>query len=741
MAAKFWSSIGAAPGGYPGPSRFGDFYYTSESIGTILQEEEHMCIFNVATRSLVTINPTPDAADTFSAKLRNNTTGPTTVSGSNLQYAMQEQVWMYVDQNKLPLLISSFPSTTTAICDSSVIGSFIGTGFDPDPITFQARQVIYHCRFVRIALTSGAFGTWAGGMGWDACKKTCSVIIKALFNKNYLGNYPTDTYLRMMKRDRKGIWTDYLPVGSIKLGLVDSEGFIEYQVSGLEPGTAYTAWVVDISASPSDSSTVAENKRKVKTFIATKTVAELQDNLYFWNANALNMEQTACHFYTPFPVDSRKPIRFMAESCFAGTLDGFKDSFITGQDEYHLHVLNGDKYYQDNADYTIPTDYIRHYKALARNHNMLFALKQTGSYSMRDDHEVADNWYRNIVLRAGNVAAFQTTPAETALYNAIMANASLATQVVFRRTNQFPLVTPPNSAIQYAFDAESQFFPARPAGVGVNDSYSIPWGCAEFFFINSNAFLNTDGSVTYFASGVQVMAPGTNPGDFVPIPGAKPQFIPGPSYNFLKNGLKNSKARVKIVIFSTDLKLVFKDKYKEIRDEFFRIAKIADPTATDALIGSTYDKIFTAFNYDNPDGYAEQIEELLKYMDEIAVNNVFFITGDPHVSNVSYMNKKRNHVSCCFSSVGTNRASGYPLLFQGNLDKENAILSLNNNSYGDITIDPSMMTVSIKLRFADEVRGTAEIPIIYNSIPDYDDGPCGCSECRGGKKKKSCCSN
>jgi hypothetical protein len=703
---KTWAETGSPFGGHLLFYNNADFYGTSENRFNFYHEETHICSIKTTTpetRSTITINPSPDPNAVFSDSLKNIPVGVNGPGGNNYVFYTSE-AWVYLDEQKLPLVVSSFDpdDPKVAYTDSPLIGSFIDSGFE------GGTEAIYKCRFVRVALSPAAYGSWAGGVYVQPNGK-CTATIKSMFTFNdFRQSYPTDTYLRIMKRASDGKYVDYVPPNALQLGnAVDSEGINTYVVSDLDPDTFYSIYVEDITAYASDSSAVRIYKTAIKESFKTGDLS----SIYFWANNGLPNAVRMTTFWTPAPRSSNDDVRFMHESCFAGTLDGFKDAYKI---DHKFNVLNGDVYYQDNA--ARAPDFVRHYKSLLRNENTWNTLVSKGSYFLRDDHEVSDNYNTNIILTQGNVQEFQLTAPETALYNAIFTgNPANAPFNIYRRTNQFPIGIVSNQRILEAFTEHDQIWPTRPANLTYNDSWSVPWGKLEAIFINSSPFLDPNTlAVEYWARRARVQYPGTAQSDITYL-NEPPQYIPGPGLAFLKNALlasKNGSTMARAVFFSMDITLTFNGLYEQVRAKFVELARKADPSATLDFINGTFDKLFRSFNYDSPDGYHQQINELMAWIRENNIKNVFFFTGDPHVSHVSYIDRKYNIVSCCCSSIATYRASGYPLMFYGNKKINDVILTVARNSYADVNFSPSQKTLEINFRYGDDLRGSATIPLV-----------------------------
>lgn len=707
-----YSNTGAPFGGHLLFYNVADFYGTSENRFNFTHEETHICSVSITSplaRSTITINDSPDPNAVFSDSLRNRPVGVNGPGGNNNVFYTSE-AWVYLDEQKLPLVISEFDPNNpkVAYTDTPLIGDFIGPGFN------NGQTAIYKCRFVRVALSPTSYGSWAGG-AYTLPNGRCAVTVKSLFVKDdSRPSYPTDTYLRLQKLGPDGKYIDVVPRNALKLGnAVDSEGFCVYVLDDLDPDTYYSVHVSDITPYTNDSSAVRNYKVAIKESFASGDTS----SIFFWANNGLDYAVRTTTFWTPAPNTSDEDVRFMHESCFAGTLDGFKNAH---KYDHKFNVLNGDTYYQDNSN--AGPDFIRHYKSLLRNDNTWLTLVSKGSYVLRDDHEVKDNYGNNIVLTNGNTSEFQLNAAENALYNATFASSTTAPFNIYRRINQFPLGIVPNQRIVDAFKEFDQMWPARPAYLNTNDSWKVTWGKLETIFINSSPFLNPDNlAVEYWNRRAIVSYPGTSANDINYLNQA-PEFIPGPSLAFLKNALlasKNKNTMARAVFFSSDIKLTFNGLYDQVRAKFAQLARIADPSASESLINTTYDKLFKAFNYADAEGYFEQILELVEWIKENDIKNVFFFTGDPHVSHVSYMDRKYNIDSCCCSSIATYRASGFPLMFYGNKDLDEVILTVARNSYADVTFSPKNKNMNIKFRYADEIRGETNISLIPNHKPHH----------------------
>jgi hypothetical protein len=710
-----WAETGSPFGGHLLFYNNADFYGTSENRFNFYHEETHICSISITSpqaRATITINPSPAPNAVFSGELRNIPMGTGGPGGNNYVFYTSE-AWVYLDEQKLPLVIKSFDPVDhkVAYADSPLIGGFIDSGFDGN------KTAIYKCRFVRVGLSPAAYGSWAGGVYVQPNGK-CTATIKSMFTFNdFRQSYPTDTYLRMQKRGPNGKYIDHVPLNALQIGnAVDSEGINTYVVSDLDPNTFYSIYVEDITPYSTDSSAVKIYKTAIKESFKSGDLS----SIYFWANNGLPNAVRMTTFWTPAARSSNDDVRFMHESCFAGTLDGFEGAYKI---EHKFNVLNGDVYYQDNA--AAAPDFVRHYKSLLRNESAWTTLVSKGSYFLRDDHEVSDNYNTNIVLTQGNIDEFQLTAPETALYNKIFADPANAPFNINRRTNQFPIGIVSNQRILEAFTEHDQIWPTRPANLTYNDSWSVPWGKLETIFVNSSPFLDPNTlAVEYWARRAHVKYPGTSQSDITYL-NEPPQFIPGPGLAFLKNALlasKNGVTMARAVFFSTDIKLTFNGLYDQVKAKFVELARKADPTATLDFINDTYDKLFRAFNYDSPDGYHQQINDLIAWIKKNDIKNVFFFTGDPHVSHVSFMDRANNIVSCCCSSIATYRASGYPLMFYGNKDLKDVILTVARNSYADVNFSPSKKTMEINFRYGDDVRGSATIPLISETAPKCKPG-------------------
>jgi hypothetical protein len=724
------SSYASVAGGQDLFYRKADWYGTSSGFAgrfKFLHEETHMCAISILNRRVININPSPDPDATFSPSLRNESYGnrivaldtgleitPEDAETRNVATALvnddpvfkcKTQVWVYVDESKFPLVVESFaPDFKSVTCTASVVGGYIDAGFE------NTKVVIYRCRFVRVAISPLSYGTWAAGVvvyDSPAGIKRARVNLTAMFPKDYLGNYPSDLYVRMAKLDKStGTWTDFVPLNPLRVQWVDLDGMARIVVEDLDLNSKYSAFITDVTIYPTDSGANLERKRNLRTCLNDKND---KSSVYFWNANILNQPQRPCVFKTPSPNTSDENVSFMTGSCYAGTLDALK-----GIEKYDhdLRILNGDLMYQDFSE--VDADFLEHYKAWAKNEYGWNTLVSSGSYCLLDDHEVGDNWYRNIVLNAGNTSEFQFNAAENALYAAMQPSAANNYnnnnfyQVMFRKTNQFPLALASNTRIDAGIRAAQKFFGGRPDGVGMNDSWTVSHGKCDFIFINSNAFYHPDGSVEYFARRARVSAAGVV--EFLPEPGT---YIPGPSMTYLKQALQSSTADARCVFFSSDVSLIFNESIMaDIKAKFAESALAAMPTVTPEVIESTWIKSLRAYNYDNPEGYAKELSDLISWMKTNKIQNTFFFTGDPHSSKISVLDDDNVIVSACLSSVSTYRASGYYLMLSGNLDKDNTILTRNNNSWGDVLFNPKERTMTIALKEGDSEADVAVIQLL-----------------------------
>jgi hypothetical protein len=725
---KSSAPTGAPAGTFSGFERAADFYFTSEEPIKTLFEFRAMCAISTTNRVTFNINPTPNPAAVFPDELTQPITGLNFggVPGVSPVF-FYDQVLAIVDDQKVPLFITGFPSPTSATSSSGIIGGFVGTAFNNNTTG------IYPVTFIRVALNPSSLGTWAGGAQktsakpcdeTDRLEERASIIIKACFipfNPQLPGSIPLpiDTYLRMQVQRSDGKWADYIPEGAIKTGAVDAQGFVEYIVTGLEPGTKYTAYVGDITVRATDSSGTRRNKTVLKTLYTTNAIESLYDNIYWWNVNRIDQPTRLATFWTPFPKGSQRILRFMTGSCYAGTIEAYKNA--TTDVDFHFQFMNGDTYYQDNSRNPNPlaippvpdTDFIEHYKGNLYVKTMREVLQATGLYAIPDDHEVSDNAGTNSVLFPGNQSQYiLTAGAEQTLYNLMFNTPNTVTSPnapfnVFPLSNQFSQAPLPNTRFIAAFKAFDQMWPGRPIDSDVNKNFTVNWGETDIIGTWSQTYVLQDLSIRYWARPSIVQPNGTI--IFLNEPN---QYIPNPALFFIQNALRNSTALVKVVFFSKDLHLVWKRQYDEIKVRFFQIARAVDPNASDALIKTIYDKTFRSFNFDSPDGYADQVDGLFKWIADNDIRNVFFFTGDPHVSYLRYENRDVNLVNCCTSAVSTNRASGYPLLLQSNIDIEDNLFSISLNSYAAVEVNPKNNTVTVIGNYADEKRGKAVIPLL-----------------------------
>ena len=785
---------GAAAGGAPRFLRTTDWYNTSEENFTFISEETHMCYISTTDglRDIVTINASPDPDAVFSKWLTEPITGPSVFgaggSASNRVYT-RDEVWMYLDQSKLPLVVSSFSSDAKqAFVSSGVVGNYADAGFSMPEVTRDGTPVllpsglpkmmtvvIYPCRFVRVALSPNCYGSVVGAVGNYADaqgRARCSATLIATFPKNYLDQFPAMTYLRMQKLvtvGKHGHYVDYIPASPIRGSpgspATNAYGMVRYELTDLDPDTSYAAWVVDITAYASDSSTDRENKANLKTLVydtvyfnalrsanagnascdmleTTKPVDlsesvlvdhEAETNafdaskaLFFWNANILAQPARLTMFETPPGPRSNKPITFIAGSCFAGTLDALKGA----HDVPHMfNLMIGDKYYNDNSRGNFG-DFIANYTGWLKNKHAQRTLISSALYTLSDDHENADNWFTNIAISRFNTSRYFLDNGayfgpENTLYNQIMANPATAAQIMFRKSNQFAQTLSSSDRVRNARDANAMFWPTVPStqsadDISENGCFVVRWGKLALIVLNSNADLNGDGSVNYHAVEGTLSADGAT---FTRPAVAGYHFIPPKSMAFLKKVLRPAANKGKdaaecfAVVFSGDVSFIFNNRYQFMREQFMATATTAihsvDPNAPipTAVVESLYEKLFNAYNYDSADGYHEELEDLVDWIKRKKVNNVFFFTGDPHSTLVRYLDKERVIVSACISSVSTYRARGYNLMLAPNLAHEDTIMAMSNNAYAGVCFDPEENTMAIDLRYGSEIRGTAKIPL------------------------------
>lgn len=741
---------GAPAGTFLGFSRAADFYFTSEEPIKVIFEYTAMCAISITDRTLFTINASPNAAAVFPDELTQPITGANFASvPGNTPVYYYDQVLAFHDDQKIPLFIESFPAPNQARTNAGIIGGFVGTSFNNNTTG------IYKVKFVRVALDPSSLGTYSGGAQKTTvkkngkCKERASMIIKACFlplNPTLTVNpaLPVDTYLRMQKQTKDGKWVDYIPPNAIKTGEVDAQGFVEYVLTDLDPETKYTAYVADITVRSTDSATTRRNKTVLKQLYLNNPIASLYNNIYWWNVNRIDQPTRLATFWTPFEKGSKRTLKFITGSCYAGTLDALQNA--TTDVEYHFQFKNGDTYYQDNARTPDPnavppvpdTDFIEHYKGLLYVKSEREILQATGLYAIPDDHEISDNASTNSVFFPGNQSEFLLQGAEAVLYNAMFNTPNTVTSPnaqynVFPASNQFTYNPLPNTRFIAAYKAFDQFWPARPIDADSNKNFAVNWGETDIIGTWSQAAILDDLSVRYWARPSIVKPDGT-----IVFLNEPNQYIPNPALYFIKEALANSKATVKIVFFSKDLHLVWKKHYDQIKQRFFQIARSTDPTASNTLIETIYNKAFRSYNADSPDGYADQINGLFNWIKEKKIENVIFFTGDPHVSYLRYVDRKLNMINCCTSAVSSYRASGYPLMLQSNIDQDDTIMNISLNTYAGVEVDVENMQLTIIGNYADEIRGKAVLPLIpVCHEKERIQCPVGCVEykqCHDGEK-------
>lgn len=679
-----------------------DYYSTSEDRAQTIHEETHMCylkVTNPQTRYTFTINPTPDANDIFSDKLVNEATGTNPPFGGDSNVFIHPQVWVIVANTEAPLLITGFSADRKqAFADVMFLSGGVGPTFENFTTT------IYNCRFVRKALSPTFYGTWAGGVGKD-CDGKYSAILKAKFIPNYLGVLPKITYLRMQKQTCEGGWIDYIPnvIGGynktpLKYDAINEFGYVEFVVTGLEASSKYSAFIADVT-----------NNANLLTLLEKGDTS----SIYFRKANqTVQQPIQPCIINTPQLPNSKKKIRFITGSCYNGTFKAYKGAELLEAD---FHYMNGDTYYQDSSITISPgatgdhlSEFVKHYDGNFRNDYLDRVLKSTTNFMASDDHEVGDNFGSKIVLTAGNTGEFQLNTDELALYNSVY-NMSVngvyvnRPYIIFPLTNQSPTLLVPNEQIMGAFKAFDMVWPARPYNADpIKKNWQLRWGEMDIISINSNPYIHNNGSIEYWYKRAIVSADGNI--NYINEPN---QFIPGPGFEFLKQKLKESTAILKVVFFSKNIKYVWAPHRKEIMKKFIQMAKTANPNVSTDLVESTFNKLYRANMYDNADGYENQMNEFIKWVEKNKIKNVMFCTGDPHISNISIIGDKVPIISSCLSSVCTYRSSGYTSIFYGApQDQDHLLMAVARNSYGDIEFDPVKQTVTITIRYGDVVRGT-----------------------------------
>lgn len=817
-----WQQTGSAAGGADRYLRATDWYNTSETrINRIFEPETHMCYISTRDdlRDRIFIAPSPDPDAVFSKKLTEPLVGPSLLGTGAAQsaalYTCEPMVFLFLDKTKMPLVIESFAADRkSATCASSIIGNYVDAGFkapvpaaeggggtiakhakcddsdDNDEPRFvmpaidrhgnaivgadgvqETMTVVYYpCTFIRVALSPNCYGSTIGALSvyTSGRRDRASGVLTAFFPKNYLGQYPKQTYLRMQIRVMEGDrekWLDYIPLDPIKgsdtESATDEYGIVRYLIDDLALGTKYVAWVVDITANPNDSSTIRDRKRNLKTLTfdtvyfqslraynpgnisancessaatpqlnladtslpvsAELAASRASQSIYYWQATTLDQPIHKTTFDTPFAAsDKRQPISFIAGSCFAGTLDALEGAHKLG---VNFNVLLGDKSYNDNSRGTV-SDFIANYMGWLRNDNGQRTLVSSALYTVTDDHENADNWFRNIAISRFNTARYFLDNGayfgpENDLYKLIAGIPSTAAKIPFRLTNQYAATLSTSERVKNAFEANSRFWPTAPfkanaTDISPNGSFAVQWGNMLAIVLNSNTDVNGDGSVPYNAVEGTLSADGTS---FVRPPVESYNYLPPESLNFLKRVLREKKAGCYSVFFSSDVSCMFRNYYTFLRADFVQTATAAirstDPDAPIPyeLISSLYEKLFNAFNYDSPDGYHKEIGDLVAWIKQRNIHNVFFYTGDPHSTLVRYLDKDNVIVSACLSAVSTYRASGANLTLASNLESDSTIISLSNNAYGHMEYDPVKGTVDIKLRYGEEIRARASIPL------------------------------
>ena len=640
----------------------------------------------------------------------------------------------------------------------------------------------YKCRFSKVAIRPNPFPPRVGAVTLYKeplpsqardDRYRASAVVKHNFIKSSLGNYPEKAYLRLLKKVEDGereFFLDYIPKQPLK-NLSDNPeeaamGIVTFGLDDLEPDTEYTVFVVEPAAIASDSSSIKDRKSKLLQLLGDSTKFSLirkynRGNLEgsganyeqifgnsierdlnsstapgpsadeikatliaFWNANLLPQSFRLTKFRTPAsPSNRTKVVTYGAGSCFAGTQNGLSH---IDRVQHDFFVLLGDKSYNDNVRGDFK-DFMANYEAYLKNLYFQLLLCSSSIYTLSDDHENADNWFRNILISRFNTSQFLLTPLERAIYDKMMAIPSIKALIVTRLTNQFPLSLSPLPRIQAANKANEMFWPNTPHRVDTTDrapngSFRVRNGCFNLIFLNSNPVVNANNSVPYDAV-VGTWTPGATPAEdtFTKPPGeTRNNYIPEVSVAFLKQILLESgkdAATCHAVFFSSDIAPMFKKYYEVLKKQNMQGAiaalRAADPNAEIPvdLINSMYDKKFSASEYDSADNYPGQLGGLQKWMEEKDIRNVFFHTGDPHSSLCKYMNKKQVIVSVCTSAVSTYRASGYNLMLATNMDADDTILALSNNAYAQMQFDPVARTMSIALLYGDKVRGRAVIPL------------------------------
>lgn len=680
--------VGWPTGAYPDITTLDNYWTKSTRRASIVHEETHIVKISTSDTSLITINDSPVPGDVFSEALMNTVTGNNPSSGTSDSVYLIPEVWIYLEDSNLPLVVDSFLSNTQVRAKTKLLGTYIGSGYD------NATSSIYRCRMVKVALSPQYFGTWTGGVGKDGTGYTAT--IKSKFSKNLNGNYPVTTYLRMQYKDTVGKWLDYVPTvvdGTVLAnGIVDEYGFVEYIVTSLKENTEYTAYVSD--------------KTGTSSSLEQLLTAGDTSSPFWYYANASTQPMRACSFRTPKPAKSKEPIRILTGSCNSSSCE----SISGASGSYDFVVWNGDNMYQDasqNLD-----DFVTRYESLMRNDYIWNVLVNNTNYHQADDHEVSDNYDTYICYTAGNTNKFLLTERENSLYNSIFANPSNAVYNLFTRSgsvgytvaNNGNLVS--NQKIGYGYTAFNKALPCKPYNVDdVSRNYSVRWGAAEAIFVNSRPYLNEDGSVEYWKKRATVQPDGTI--NYLDEPD---QFIPGPGLEFLKKTLLASKASVKLVFFSKKMMSPWIVHKEEIRKKFIEIGQGAT-NGTQEELDILWNKLYYTRGADQSDAYIDSINDFMNWIKSKNIKNVVFFSGDPHASTIQYINKDNCIMEACTSAIGTYRTAGVKAYFYGEPNGPNNLVAVNQNSFLEVNINPEDNTMQFIIKSSQNVYADLTIKL------------------------------
>lgn len=769
---KASTPVGSAAGNIPNINRVNNYYASDETRYQILKEEVRNCSLNFSFSNGIerTILTLAAGESPLPLDILNPTVGPNAIPAasplaSNSMSNAQEQLLAFVDQLAYPFVIIGYSQDLQSLYgDSAIAGNF-------SPLSFTGSTGIFNVRFVRIAPTVLSLGTWAGGAQTTEANNgnnaLSSIIIRGLFlrfapadptpvlgplpgvpDDVFLypnGEYPEEFYLRLQKQTPAGKWVDVVPENAIT-STIDQYGFVEYILEDLEPGTKYTAFITVLDpVFGASSSLQVRTADAIRTLYTAGLIDQTATDKVFFSLNQVNQQPSnLATFWTPVRRGECTSIHWMAGSCYAGNIE----STLAGSDQigHHYAFLVGDTYYQDNSrdGAFAENDFIRHYMSLSYVDSFWNMLRSKGSYALKDDHEIKDDATTVAILQPANAAQFQLVGAEQDMWNIILADAAnqpyttvLRPQTPKTQFSGYNIGTDiPYDRYITALNAFSSYFPDKPLNATPEGNFSVVWGRTKMIGLNIGPNVDADGNIQFYTRRSQLSP--ANVFSLITPPAGEPinQFIPHPAVEFLKQQLRtvrkaNSGIDLTVVFFAKHLYDIFGSKVEQngeiltikdvIKNKYREMAQ-ADPNYDEGIFESMFNKIYLGFGYDSSSPY-DQIKDLFEWLDREGMSNVVFITGDPHVSYVKYINKERNILEVCTSSVGAPKTNGLVNIFNSNLQSDETVLSISSNVYTDFEYDPfegDRGALKIKYLHGDETRGQAAKHLIVPLVKPID---------------------